>query len=165
MITFKEIQRDMDVRDLIQAVDENFRLYHQLLSKIYERPVGEDRQADMLNELLRTIAVIQDEVVDFRLKKILQEEHPYLPQISIDKIRMNRDIQRIPLPQIVDHFLRQRQGLVKLLSSLSGDTWERTGVHEVEGHVSFKEFVRRLVEKDKEVLHKLSALMNTLHLS
>ncbi len=151
----------MEVRELIESVEGSFHQYFNLLHKIWEDPVLSKmiQQSTHLKQLLKTLADIQDEVIDFRLKKIISEEHPYLPQIQIDKLKQFGPHSRQPIRQVVENFLQQRRSLLKLLHALPEENWERTGVHEVEGHVSFKELVRRMIEKDKKILSELNQVI------
>ncbi len=109
-----------------------------------------------IRELLEVLADLEDEIIDFRLKKILEEEHPYLPQIKLDRIKQTRLYRNFTLDEIVNHILQQRKSLLQILYVLPHDQWERTGVHENEGHIPFRELVRRLVTKDEVVLKELS---------
>lgn len=149
------------MRELIQTIEGNFRQYFELLNKIEEASEYRSRNSEFpqLKELLYISAGIQDEILDYRLKKILQEEHPYIPQIKVEKIEKKSHHQNCSLTQLAESFLTQRRELLKLLYSLPIESWERTGVHEVEGHVSFKEFVRRMAEKDQQIIAKLSQVL------
>ena len=143
----------MDVRELITAIEVNSSQYYQLLNGLnteqYEAPQNE---MVAIQQTLKNLTSIQDEVVDFRLRKIVKEEHPYLPQIN----PTNSFYHTASLQWLTDTFLKQRENLMGLLRTLPFDQWERTGVHEKEGHVSFLELVRRLVEKDRKILELLN---------
>ncbi len=147
----------MDSKDLIQYLEGNFQEYHQLLARVVPEKSDTDFKpgSRLLNDLVERAADIQDEVVDYRLKKILREERPYIPKIFPDRMRFNKSRQNETLAYTVSRFLAQREELVKLLRTLPNEYWERTGVHEQEGHVSFKEFIRRMAEKDETLLNKL----------
>lgn len=149
------------MRDLIQYIEGNFRQYFEVLNKIGESTASEDMKKEPYNvrELIYTLSGIQDEVVDYRLKKILKEEHPYIPHIEVEKIKRKSKLQTCTLDQIVQNFLTQRRELLKLLYSLPIESWDRTGVLEKEGHVSFRELIRRLAEKDQQFLTKLSQVL------
>ncbi len=152
----------MEVRKLIESIESNFKEYYQLLQHVdsKDRQVERHHFGFSLQEYLHTVADIQEEIVVFRLKKILHEEHPYIPEIKIDKIKRGGHYRNVPLPKVVEIFLNQRQDLIRLLSSLPTQNWERTGVLESEGHVSFKELVRRMAEKDRQIISELQhALM------
>jgi hypothetical protein len=146
------------VRELIQTVESNFRQYVEILNKIEEvfQHRGRNGESHQLQELVYILAGIQDEIVNYRLKKILQEEHPYIPQLNMENIEEKSHRQNCSLTQLAETFLARRRELLKLLYSLPSESWERTGVHEKEGHVSFKEFVRRLAEKDQQSIAKLN---------
>lgn len=151
----------MDVRELIRSLEGNFRQYHHLLQHVSRTPDTalsgiEDAQ---LREIIGVLTDIQDEVVEYRLKKILKEEHPYIPTIKVEKIKQNGHHQHTPLPQLVEMFLAQRKALLQLLQATPTATWNRTGVHESEGHISFQEIIRRMAEKDRQVLANLNRLL------
>lgn len=152
----------MEIKELIDSFEQNFREYVRLL-----RSLNGDNQTQFLTSIipdskisLPHLVSLEDEIVELRLKKIIKEEHPYLPQINLDKIRNNSPYERRPLPEICDHFLRQKKELLKLLYSLPPETWERTGVHEMEGHVPFKEFIRRMTVKDRQILGNFKSVIN-----
>jgi hypothetical protein len=145
------------VKELIQDLESNFRQYYAILNQIVQTIPGENPPA--IKELLYSLSNIQDEVVDYRLKKILKEEHPYIPQIQVEKFSEKSFQQSCSLDQLAQNFLTQRRELLKMLYTLPRESWNRTGVHEKEGHISFKELIRRMVEKDQEVLSKLNQVV------
>jgi hypothetical protein len=143
-----KIPENCTVKELIQTMEDNFRQYSEILNKI-----GEVRQ---LKERLYTLVALQDEIIDYRLKNIIREDHPYIPQIKVEEIKEKSLYRNYSFTQLAESFLTQRRELLKLLHSLPSESWERTGVHEKEGHVSFKEFVRRMAEKDQQNIAELS---------
>lgn len=145
------------MKELIQDLESNFRRYDAILNQIVRAIPGENPPA--IKELLYSLSSIQDEVVDYRLKKILKEEHPYIPQIRVEKFSGKSYQQPRSLDQLVQNFLTQRRELLKMLYTLPRESWNRTGVHEKEGHISFKELIRRMVEKDQEILSKLNQVV------
>ena len=151
----------MDVQELLLSIEGSFEQYHQLLSRLdQQNAVTEaEQQLNQLQDLLTTITNLHDEIVEFRLKKILHEEHPYIPQININKLSDRLAAFDAPIDETVEKFLDRRRDLLSMLNRTPSDKWERTGVHEMEGHVSFKEFVRRMVDKDQQVISQLNRLM------
>lgn len=145
------------MKELIQDLESNFRQYDAVLNQIVQAIPGENPPA--IKELLYSLSSIQDEVVDYRLKKILKEEHPYIPQIQVEKFNEGSYQQPRSLDQLAQNFLSQRRELLKMLYTLPRESWNRTGVHEKEGHISFKELIRRMVEKDREILSKLNQVV------
>lgn len=145
------------MKELIQDLETNLRQYDAILNQIVQAIPGENPPA--IKELLSTLSGIQDEIVDYRLKKILKEEHPYIPQIRAEKYNDKSLQQPYSVDQLAQNFLTQRRELLKLLYTLPRESWNRTGVHEKEGHISFKELIRRMIAKDQEILSKLNRVM------
>ena len=147
----------MEIKKLIEQFEANFREYYQLLTQLAEGNIsylpGESTWD--IRQLLEVLADLEDEIIDLRLKKILEEEHPYLPRIEMERIKADRLYRDLTTAQLVEHVLHQRRELLKLLYSLPREQWQRTGVHEVEGHITFQELVRRMVEKDRLVLDQI----------
>ncbi len=150
----------MDVNELIQSMEGNFQQYNSLLNRFEDEAQAAREENRQIRRLLAAANHILDEVVDYRLKKILKEEHPYFPQINADKIRNGVIYQKETTRQLAQQFLRRRQELVRLLYAIPLDNWYRTGVHEFEGHVTFKELVRRMAEKDKQVLVEMNSVIH-----
>lgn len=149
------------MNELIVSLEGNFQRYSEILYRIGENTNGTDypQHSYQVKDMLCTLADLQSEVINFRLKKILKEENPYLPQIRIKRVRQRNPHQRDSVAQLAQAFLAQRKELLQLLHTLPIGSWERTGVHEVEGHVSFREFVRRMVEKDNQMISDLSQML------
>lgn len=149
------------MKELILSLEGNFRRYSEILYRIGENANGIDysQSSYHVKDLLCNLADLQSEVVNFRLKKILKEENPYLPQIRVEQIHRRGQLQRNTIAQLTQIFLSQRKELLQLLHTLPLECWERTGVHEVEGHVSFREFVRRMVEKDNQMISSLQQML------
>ena len=75
---------------------------------------------------------------------------------ELERINQETTPPHSSIHEFVEKFLNQRRDLLKLLYSLPTASWERTGIHKVEGHVSFKKLVRRIAEQDKKILDKLN---------
>lgn len=151
----------MDVIDLIHKMESNFRAFYQLLHPLAEgnAEVPPNADAAHLEEILNLTTCIEDEVIDFRLKKIQNEEHPYLPAINVDRIKGGNSNMLTSLPESITIFLNHKKGLIKYLYSVPATEWERTGVHQVEGHLTFNELVRRMIDKDSWLQQELKAAL------
>jgi hypothetical protein len=150
----------MNIQNLISSFEENFREYVKILREIEndeEANVSHINGPDTKN-FLHELTKIEDEVFEFRLKKILNEEHPYIPQINVDKIKRNIGFFELELSDIIHQFIHQRKELLKILYAIPRNHWDRTGVHEVEGHIEFKEYVRRMAKRDKEILNRFNSM-------
>ncbi len=152
----------MEKNALIQQIidaSENFSQVSRDLQEALPGLRNSDRYRKVY-DLLSILAAIQEEVVDFRLRKIVTEEHPYLPLININKLKNQQYEKQLSIQQLSERFLQQRRDLIQLLSELPISMWERTGVHEVEGHVTFGELIRRMTVKDREILGQLERLIH-----
>ncbi|HQU74823.1 MAG TPA: hypothetical protein PKV71_03695 [Calditrichia bacterium] len=130
-------------------MEGNLNAYAEILDQLSATPDALSSSPEMAT-LLQKQTQIDDEIVDFRLMKILREENPYLPQINLARFSgMGQSCPR----QHLENLLRQRRHLMRRLHGLPTNQWERTGVHEIEGHVTFKELVRRMIEKDRQVIN------------
>lgn len=144
----------MELKDLIKLFEKNFLEYSRIIRKMGEDSSRES-SIQSLSELkvhIRQLANLEEEIVEWRLKKILKEEHPYIPSIDVHTLHNSEAYQNQPFLDICDHFLKQKKELLKILYSLPAENWNRTGVHETEGHVPFREFIRRMTEKDRQIL-------------
>ncbi len=153
----------MDVKVLIQSIVGNFNQYQSILQKIApfsNQPQAADTEIFAeINTIFLTLTEIQDEVIEFRLKKILSEQHPYLPVINPQKLNKNKSFSPAEIQSL---FVKQRSALQQIVESLPRENWERKGLHENEGHITFRELVRRLIEKDQVFIERLLTLLKTL---
>ncbi|HQU74087.1 MAG: hypothetical protein KDI06_03715 [Calditrichaeota bacterium] len=154
--------RAMEEHQLIQDIEVSLSRYSAMLGRLDSENLLEQvgHMIARLTEFLNIQMEIQDEVVNFRLKKIIKEERPYIPQIRQERLGNGH---RPNLGQTAQRFLQQRRELLKLLNSLPREYWDRTGFHETEGHITFREFIRRMVDKDQQVLQQLSQLSGPKH--
>ncbi len=145
------------IQDLIEDVKKTSSDFNKILMSFKKSDTGK-KEIPKSRELLSffcTLTAVEEDVIEFRLKKIIREEHPYLPAIDIDKVQQKYALDSASLSRLFDKFLEQRQELIRLLHSTPAIYWDRTGFHELEGHVTFEEFVRRMIRKDKNNLSYL----------
>ena len=138
------------INDLIQSLEKNIKAFRMLLNPL-KKEVNDKKslsEANMIKSFFSTLTAIEEDVIEFRLKKILQEEHPYLPAIHPEEMKYKFTFEQNSIKELLEKFLSQREYLVQLLCKTPSFRWERTGFHELEGHVPFVEFVRRMIKKD-----------------
>ncbi len=149
-----------NIKELIDHIEKNFRDYYALLNSLRERKrlLEEQSEVEELRDFFAQLTTIEEEVIEYRLKKVINEEHPYLPLIHTENFNSTVYKEEAFL-QIVEKFLKQRQELLKLLYSIPSNYWLRTGVHEEEGHITFQEFIRRMIEKDKANINFIKSII------
>lgn len=136
----------MDVRELIEALESNYERYADLLAKL-----GDQSGSSQVSTCIADLTEMEEEIVEYRLKKILEEENPYIPEIK----RSSSFYSSQDTSAMITDFLEKRQKLVRTLKTLPSMKWDRQGLHAREGHVSFRELIRRLAEKDHGFLSRL----------
>lgn len=150
----------MNIKNLISDFEQNYREYDRILG---EFDSGKETDVSIavkpaIKQYIEQLAKIENEVFEYRLKKILEEEHPYIPQINVEKISNALTNSGEDVPEIIQRFLNHRQEMLRILSDIPREKWERTGVHEMEGHIPLKEFVRRMIVKDREIFDRFRKL-------
>ncbi len=151
----------MEVIDLIHKMESNFRTFYQLLHPLTDANADTPPNIDSvhLEQILEMTTRLEDEIIDFRLKKIQNEEHPYLPTINVTRFKSGHSSLDSSLPACINRFLNHKKNLIKYLYSVPATDWDRTGVHQVEGHLSFNELVRRMIDKDSWLQQELKAAL------
>lgn len=145
------------IQDLIESVKKNSYDFNKLLVSMNKDKISKASipKKEEFKSFFCTLTAVEEDVIEYRLKKIIREEHPYLPAIKLEEVQRRYALDDESLSKLVEKFLEQRQELVRLLHSTPAIYWDRTGFHELEGHVTFEEFVRRMVKKDKNNLSYL----------
>ena len=149
----------MEPKDLIQALENSYRDFLNVateLSNLQNQNISvHPITNNQCKKTLQLIIEIQDEIFLLRLKKIIALENPYLPMLRIDKIKQRIVKVDLTYEQMIDIFKRLRQELLAFLTSLPAEKWSRTGLHETEGHITFKEIVLRMIKKEQEIISVL----------
>lgn len=149
--------------EFIEQIEFDSKNYIEIFRTLESRfpTLNSSSRKELIRELATQIA-LEDEVLQFRLRKILREENPYLPAIKTEKVVNNFVLNFEDLARLKIAFLGLRRELLELLHNLPIEAWDRTGVHELEGHVPLREFVRRLVEKSNRCLHHIQVELESL---
>ncbi|OGB61796.1 MAG: hypothetical protein A2Y94_05110 [Caldithrix sp. RBG_13_44_9] len=137
-------------KSLIKNIEENFKDFQSILYSLQQKDSEENRSSsDTLRDFFTTLMAVEEDVFEMRLKKIIDRENPYLPAIIPDKIKRQNYYDDGTLQEVIEKFLEQKKKLIKFLLNVPYGSWEKTGFHEVEGHVTFEEFIRRMIRNDK----------------
>jgi FMN phosphatase YigB (HAD superfamily) len=85
---------------------------------------------------------VEREITQPRLKKILEEENPYLTPVESDAWAEERDYRAQDGPQALRDFTAARKGTIALLRGLGAEGWQRTARHAVFGPTTLAEQAR-----------------------
>jgi uncharacterized damage-inducible protein DinB len=145
---------------LLQALASTPQDLARLLKNVDEaisrrRPSAEQWPlADILNHL-----VYVEERYQVRLKRVVEEERPFLPYIPPDET--SHDPQA-SLAELLARFAEARATTLALLTDLPAGSWQRRAVHETLGETSFRFLAQFLVDHDTEHLNQLVEALQQL---
>lgn len=109
--------------------------------------------ADVIQHLL-----LVEERFQGRLRRVVQEERPFLPYIHPSP---NEHSRTEPLADLVAEFAQLREQTVAYLTALKAKHWEKTAVHETEGPVTFYFLVQMIIDHDSDHLSQLQTLIQS----
>jgi DinB superfamily len=98
---------------------------------------------------------IEIEGYSIRIRKILNEEHPSLPDIDGARLAIERDYNRQNLHEALEAFTLSRTQNVALLSQLNEPEANRTGVMAGVGSITLKKLVKMMAEHDESHIDEL----------
>ena len=78
-----------------------------------------------------------------RYHRILTEDNPILPDIDGDVLAIRSDYRGMNLSELMRDWLKLRKECLRLLKSVKGARWERSGTHETAGPLSMDTLLRR----------------------
>src|SRR5512143_1751315 len=83
-----------------------------------------------------------------RIRRLLSEERPHLPDFDGDRIARERNYRARSLAEGVAAFAAARAENVRLLRSLSPEAWARTGTQEGVGEIRLEDVARMMQRHD-----------------
>jgi hypothetical protein len=101
----------------------------------------------MLKALHEASYELQSQLLE-RLRLIVSQDEPHLPDIDVDAYVLERDYQSLDLHQMLLELSRLRQRSASLLWSLEPSDWEREGLHPYRGLLSIMQVARDMNEHD-----------------
>ena len=94
-----------------------------------------------------------------RYRRILEEETPTLPDADGDVYSLENDYRSQKLSEVVRDWTRLRREVLRLLSKVKREEWERAGIHETAGRLTMADFVRRhAIGNDEAHLGQIAAI-------
>jgi hypothetical protein len=105
---------------------------------------------------------IEQEGYTARIRKLLTEEQPFLPDIDGDRLAIERQYNAQRLEPALTEFQRLRQANVRVLKDLSPGQLSRSGLFENTGPITLAHLLRLMHEHDTGHLEALSDLREQL---
>jgi hypothetical protein len=94
-----------------------------------------------LTEIFCHLRDVDEEVNLPRIRKVLEEDNPFLPGMDTDPWATEREYVFQNGPEALESFTALRVQLVELLDNLSPEDWKRTARHAIFGPTNLKELV------------------------
>ena len=121
------------------------------------RPSGDAwSMADVVNHLI----VVEGRYRQ-RLRRVIEEEKPWLPCIHPDEKAHDPQAQ---LPSLLSRFEDERAETVSLLKEIGPGQWQRRAVHETKGDVTLRFLVQYLVDHDIQHLNQIVEIQQQLRM-
>jgi len=115
-----------------------------------------------LVEHLCHVGDLEREGFGARVRRILAEENPSLPDFDGETIARERDYLKLPLAPALAAFASAREQTLRLLRAVSGDQWARAGEQEGVGRVTLADLPRRILDHDRAHLNEIADLLADL---
>ncbi len=96
---------------------------------------------------------IEREGYSMRLRRLLDEEQPRLPDIDGARLARERSYNSQPVPTALEEFAAERMGNVGLILGLQSEQLRRGGFLETVGDITVERLLRIMEEHDREHLH------------
>ena len=108
------------------------------------------------------LADLEAEGYGVRLRRLLAETSPALPDFPGDVIARERDYLHLPLAPALDRFEKARAENIALINAASDEDRRRTGKQEGVGTVTFERVVAMMTEHDTGHADEIAALREEL---
>lgn len=108
------------------------------------------------------LADLEVEGYGVRLRRLLAETNPNLPDFRGDVIATERDYLHLPLEPALDRFERARAENITLIHTTSAEDRRREGTQEGVGTVTFDRVVEMMAEHDQGHAEEVVALLAEL---
>jgi hypothetical protein len=140
-----------ELQHLLEYLSETPRVVWQLAGALTEedrrwRPSG--AEFSVLENVCH-LRDIEREGYAARIRRLLVEKEPLLPDIDGSRLARERDYNSHKMEAALDDFAGAREGNVAVLRSLTSDQLERAGVLETAGPITLSQLLRMMREHDE----------------
>jgi len=148
--------------DLLETLSRTPALLAQVVTQVPDALVRVRSGPFALVEHLWHLGDLEREGFGERIRRILAEEDPFLPDFDGERIAREREYVKLPLPPALAAFASARDETLRLLRSVSGKQWARAGRQEGVGIVTLADLPRRILDHDLAHLNELADLLTDL---
>jgi hypothetical protein len=105
------------------------------------------------------LADLEREGFGVRLKRILEEQEPFLPDFDGDRIARERDYASRALAPAIDAFAEARAANLAVFRSVEASAWSRSGTQEGVGRLTLLDLPRMMLEHDRSHAAEIADLL------
>lgn len=102
---------------------------------------------------------IEREGYSVRLRRLLDEERPTLPDIDGARLARERGYNAQPVPSALEDFATERMGNVGVILGLQAEQLNRSGVLQTVGNITVERLLAIMEEHDREHLQLIEGLL------
>jgi len=108
------------------------------------------------------LADLEREGFGERVRRLLAEDDPYLPDFDGERAAREREYLKLDVAAALAAFAVAREETLRLFQRISGDQWARRGRQEGIGPVTLGEMPRRILDHDLAHLNEIADLLADL---
>ena len=105
------------------------------------------------------LADLEREGYAVRIRRLLEEDSPFLPDFEGDRIAAERGYRSLPMEEGLAAFAAARARNVAVLASLALEAWDRSGSQAGVGPVTLRDIPRLMLEHDDSHRAEIAALL------
>lgn len=108
------------------------------------------------------LADLEREGFGERIRRLIAEEDPFLPDFDGDRVAREREYLRLDPGEALAAFSSARAETIRLLRSLPDGSWSRSGQQEGVGRVALSDLPGRILDHDRAHLAEIAGLLADL---
>lgn len=105
---------------------------------------------------------IESEGYRVRIRRLLEEEHPYLADLDGSRLAEERRYNTQDAPEGIAGFRRSREETLQALGRVAPEQWDRSGTFETTGTITLRDLVGMMREHDQAHRTDLARLREQL---
>lgn len=148
--------------DIFETLSRTPALLAQVAARVPEALLRVRSGPFALVEHLWHMADLEREGFGERIRRLLAEDDPFLPDFDGEKAAREREYLKLDPAAALAAFADARAEHLRMLRSLAGEPWARSGRQEGVGVVALSEMPRRMLDHDFAHLNEIADLLAEL---
>lgn len=148
--------------DILETLSRTPALLSQVAARVPETLVRVRSGPFALVEHLWHMADLEREGFGERIRRLLEEDEPFLPDFDGEKAAREREYLKLELAPALAAFAAAREENLRTLRSLAGEQGARSGRQEGVGTVTLLDMPRRMLDHDLAHLNEIADLLSEL---